>query len=122
METKDPVKSEDPAAEPQDKDAADAEGSDTKDPASGSLTDDKKDGSSQTDQKTTSPASDSGKGTGAKVTVTPKTQSSQPSSSAAKTSKAPKTGDTSELLLWGAMLTLAGGAGVTLTLGRKRES
>ena len=122
VETKDPVKSEDPAAEPQDKDAADAEGSDTKDPASGSLTDDKKDGSSQTDQKTTSPASDSGKGTGAKVTVTPKTQSSQPSSSAAKTSKAPKTGDTSELLLWGAMLTLAGGAGVTLTLGRKRES
>lgn len=122
VETKDPVKSEDPAADTQDKNATDAEGSDTKDPASGSLTDDKKDGSSQTDQKTTSPASDSGKGTVAKVTVTPKTQSSQPSSSAAKTSKAPKTGDTSELLLWGAMLTLAGGAGVTLTLGRKRES
>lgn len=121
-ETKDPVKSEDPAADKQDKNATDAEDPDTKDPAAGSLTDDKKDGSSQTAQKTASPASDSGKGTAAKVTVTPKTQSSQPSSSTAKTSKAPKTGDTSELLLWGAMLTLAGGAGVTLTLGRKRES
>lgn len=124
-ETEDPADTKDPAAQTPDEDVTDTEDPETKDPAEDGSTDDGKDDGSQTDQeqKTAAPASDSGNGSASKVTVTPKTQSAKPSSSTAKTtSQAPKTGDTSELLMWSALLTLAGGAGITLTLSRKRES
>ena len=127
-ETKDPVETTDPTEteNPADtKDPAETENpEEVKDPAETEDPADMKDPAAQTDQekKTASPASDSGNGSASKVTVTPKTQSAQPASSTAKTSQAPKTGDTSELLMWSALLTLAGGAGITMTLSRKRDS